>query len=147
MKEIRAKQYSSGVRTLPCSRASSPGARRGDIPKKQQTIKEMRPKRHSSRDLQKGDVQSRASKFSPPHVSRSKRVVSLETINILSIFPAGEMADPCNESLEDLVKKVKQRAKDAQHRQSLNESSLPSAYRKDVGQLALPNTFHKRLEW
>jgi hypothetical protein len=123
-------------------------------------MNEIRAKRKSSsRDVVKEDCENSASKFSPSSVSSRKRVVSPETLNIRAASPEREIADfdPCNESLEDLLKKVKQKAKDlraekaklggAQHRLSLNESSLPAAFRSEAGNSTMSNIFCSSLEW
>jgi hypothetical protein len=153
------------------TRSRSPGALRGDIARKRETMREFRAKRHSPRDTVKEEGENSTSKFSPsssvssrkrvlsPGTLNSKRVVSPGTLNIRSASPEREMADfdPCNESLEDLLKKVKQKAKDlraekaklgdAQHRLSFDESSLPAAFRRNSGQPALHNMFTSSLEW
>jgi ribosome-associated translation inhibitor RaiA len=85
---------------------------------------EMRSKRYL-------DVENSTSKHPPS--SASFRV------NTQSALPAGQASiDAYNESLEELVKKVKQKAKDSRANQSSG---------KEAGQPALSNIFNKGLQW
>jgi hypothetical protein len=115
------------------SRAGSPSALRGDIARKRQSMVDIRKSRSTRVVLDEDGTSSED--------LRSRRS---ETTSTSTPRPQLSDFDPTNESLQDLLKKVKERAENKKHRKSLKpqssfeDSGPPASYPSDAGNASLP---------